>query len=83
MGNADFAAKNRNAVLGVVRALVESTDVLNANPARYAEVAQKGTGSTPAVVKESTPRGKLDYRLHQKEAKALMRMIHEAGITKT
>lgn len=82
MVNAEFAATNRNAVLGVVRALVESTDALNANPARYAEVAQKGTGSTPAVVQESTPRGKLDYRLHQKEAKALMRMIHEAGITK-
>jgi hypothetical protein len=34
------------------------------------------------VVKESIPHGKLDYRLYQKEAKALMQMIHEAGITK-
>jgi ABC-type nitrate/sulfonate/bicarbonate transport system substrate-binding protein len=80
--NAEFAAKNRNAVLGVVRALVESTDSLNANPARYAEVAQKGTGSSPEVVKESAPRGKLDYRLYQKETKALLTMIHDAGITK-
>ena len=80
--NAEFLAKNRNAVLGVVRALVESTDALNASPARYADVAQKGTGSTPEVVKESIPRGKLDYRLYQREAKALLKMIHDAGITK-
>ena len=80
--NSDFLAKNRSAVLAVVRALVESTDALNANPARYAEVAQKGTGSTPEVVKESIPRGKLDYKLYQKEAKYLLKMIHEAGITK-
>jgi hypothetical protein len=25
----------------------------------------------------------MDYRLYQKEAKALLRMIHEAGVTKT
>ena len=80
--NAEFLAKNRNAVLGVVRALVESTDALNANPARYAEVARNGTGSTPEVVKESIPRGKLDYKLYQREAKALLKMIHDAGITK-
>lgn len=80
--NAEFLAGNRAPVLGVVRALVESTDALNANPARYAEVAQKGTGSTPEVVKESIPRGKLDYNLYQKEAKALLKMIFDAGITK-
>ena len=80
--NADFLTKNRKAVLGVVRALVESTDALNADAARYADVAQKGTGATPEVVKESIPRGKLDYKLYQREAKALLKMIHEAGITK-
>jgi hypothetical protein len=25
----------------------------------------------------------MDYRLYQREAKALLRMIHEAGVTKT
>ena len=34
------------------------------------------------MVKESIPRGKLDYKLYQKEAKYLLKMIHEAGITK-
>jgi ABC-type nitrate/sulfonate/bicarbonate transport system substrate-binding protein len=66
----------------VVKALVEATDALNADPVRFAEVAQKGTGSSPEVVKVSIPRGKLDYKLYQKETKALMRMIHEAGIIK-
>ena len=34
------------------------------------------------MVRESIPRGKLDYKLYQKEARALMKMIREAGITK-
>ena len=80
--NADYAAKNRAAVKTVVKALVEATNALNDDPARFAEVAQKATGSSLEVVKESIPHGKLDYRLYQKEAKALMQMIHEAGITK-
>jgi len=80
--NADFAAKNRKAVGAVIKALVESTDTLNANPRLFAEVAQKGTGSSPDVVAEAIPHGRLEYLLHQKEAKALMQMIHEAGITK-
>jgi ABC-type nitrate/sulfonate/bicarbonate transport system substrate-binding protein len=80
--NADFAAKNRRAVVALIKALVEATDTLNANPKLFAEVAQKGTGSSPDVVAEAIPHGKLEYLLHQKEAKALMQMIHEAGITK-
>lgn len=79
--NAEFAAKNRAAVAAVVRALVEATDALNADPSLFAEAAQRGTGASPDVVRESMPHGKLDYRLRRKEAKALMRMIHEAGIT--
>src|SRR6202045_794499 len=79
--NAEFAAKNRAAVAAVVRALVEATDALNADPSLFAEAAQRGTGALPDVVRESMPHGKLDYRLRRKEAKALMRMIQEAGIT--
>jgi sulfonate transport system substrate-binding protein len=80
--NADFAAKNRKAVVALIKALVDATDTLNANPQLFAEIAQKATGSSSDVVKEALPHGKLDYRLHQKETKALMQMIHEAGITK-
>ena len=79
--NAEFAVKNHAAVAAVVRALVEATDALNADPSLFAEAAQRGTGALPDVVRESMPHGKLDYRLRRKEAKALMRMIHEAGIT--
>jgi NitT/TauT family transport system substrate-binding protein len=83
LSNAKFAADKPKAVACVVKATVEATDALNADPARYADLAQKGTGSSPAVVKESVPRGKLDYRLYQREAKALLGMLSEAGITKT
>jgi ABC-type nitrate/sulfonate/bicarbonate transport system substrate-binding protein len=76
-----FATKNRKAIVGLARAIVEATDALNADPARYATIAQNGTGSSAGVVKEAIPRGKLDYKLYQKEATALLKMIHEAGIT--
>ncbi|HEY1361571.1 MAG TPA: ABC transporter substrate-binding protein [Xanthobacteraceae bacterium] len=79
--NAEFAAKNHAAVAAVVKALVEATDALNADTALFAQVAQRGTGASPEVVRESLPHGKLDYRLRRKEAKALMQMIHDAGIT--
>jgi len=80
--NAKFAASRPKAVAGVVRALVEATDALNADAKRYAEVALRGTGASADVVRESIPRGKLDYKLYQREAKYLLKMINEAGITK-
>ena len=61
--NADFAASRKGAVLGVVKALIDATDDLNADAARFSQVVQLGTGATPDVVKKSLPRGKMDYRL--------------------
>jgi ABC-type nitrate/sulfonate/bicarbonate transport system substrate-binding protein len=81
--SADFATSKKAAVLGVVKALIDATDALNGDAARFAQIVQLGTGAAPDVVKESLPRGKMDYRLYQREAKALLRMIHEAGVTKT
>jgi ABC-type nitrate/sulfonate/bicarbonate transport system substrate-binding protein len=80
--NSEFAAKNRKAVLGIVQAVVDSTNALNADQARYAEVARKETGSSPEVVKMAIPHGTLDYKLYQKETAALLKMIYDAGITK-
>ncbi len=79
--NDAFAAKNKKAMVGLTRAIIEATDALNADLPRYAQIAQNGTGSAPAIVKEAIPRGKLDYKLYQKETAALLKMIHEAGIT--
>jgi sulfonate transport system substrate-binding protein len=80
--NAEFANQNRAVVTELVRTLVEATDLLNQDPTKFAEVAQKATGTSPEVVRESLGHGKLDYRLHRQQAKALMQMIHKAGITK-
>jgi len=80
--NAEFAAKHRNAIVGLLRAVVESTNALNADPARYAAIAQRETGSSADVVKMAIPHGTLDYKLYQKETGALLKMIYEAGITK-
>jgi ABC-type nitrate/sulfonate/bicarbonate transport system substrate-binding protein len=68
-------------VLGVVRAVVEATDALNANRERYVQVAVQGTGSSPEVVREAIPHGALDYKLYAKEGVALLKLIYEAKIT--
>ena len=79
--NSAFLPSHRAAVLGLVRAAIDATNMLNADPNKYAEVAMKGTGSSPAVIKEAIPRGKLDYNLYAKEAKALLKMVYDAKLT--
>ena len=81
--NSDFLQKNRAAVVGVVKALVDATNELNKNTAKYVEVAVQGTGSSADIVKAAIPRGSLDYKLYQKEAKALLKLIAEAKMTQT
>jgi ABC-type nitrate/sulfonate/bicarbonate transport system substrate-binding protein len=80
--NSNFLKDKRAAVLGVIKAHVDATNALNNDRAKYEEVAIKGTGSAPAVVKMAIPHGSLDYKLYSKEAKALLKMLHEAKITK-
>ena len=79
--NSAFLQAHRPAVLAVVRAAIEATNALNQDRNKYIEVAMKGTGSSLDVVKEAIPRGKLDYNLYAKEAKALLKMVHEAKLT--
>jgi len=79
--NSAFLTSHSAAVLGLVRAAIDATNALNADPNKYAEVAMKGTGSSAAVIKEAIPRGKLDYNLYAKEAKALLKMVYDAKLT--
>lgn len=81
--NLKFLKDNRAAVLGVVKAAVDATNALNKDMAKYEQVAVQGTGSSLAVVKEAIPRGSLDYKLYQKEAKALLKLIAQAKMTQT
>ena len=79
--NTAFAQSKRAAVLGLVRTVIEATDALNANMDRYVQVAQRGTGSAPEIVRAAIPRGALDYKLYSKEAKALLKLIRSANLT--
>jgi sulfonate transport system substrate-binding protein len=79
--NAAFLQSHRPAVLGLVRATIEATNALNQDRKLYVDVAMKGTGSSLEVVNEAIPRGKLDYNLYAKEAKALLKMVHDAKLT--
>jgi ABC-type nitrate/sulfonate/bicarbonate transport system substrate-binding protein len=79
--NSAFLQSHRPAVLGFVRAVIDATNALNQNRNQYIDVAMKGTGSSLDVVKEAIPHGKLDYNLYAKEAKALLKMVHDAKLT--
>src|SRR5207237_9014709 len=68
-------------LVGLVRAVIYDTNARNQNRNQYIEVAMKGTGSSLDVVKEAIPHGKLDYNLYAKEAKALLKMVHDAKLT--
>jgi ABC-type nitrate/sulfonate/bicarbonate transport system substrate-binding protein len=79
--NSAFLASHRQAVLGLVRAAIDATNALDADPDKYVDVTMRGTGSSLAVIKESIPRGRLEYKLYDKEAKALLRMVFDAKLT--
>jgi ABC-type nitrate/sulfonate/bicarbonate transport system substrate-binding protein len=81
--NLKFLKEHRAAVLDVVKALVDATNELNNNAAKYQEIAVRGTGSSPATVREAIPHGTLDYKLHYNEAKALLQLIAQAKMTQT
>jgi len=81
--NSAFLSANRPAVLGFVRAVIDATNALNADQNKYIDVAMKGTGSSIAIIKEAIPHGKLDNSLYSKEAKALLKMVHDAKLTQT
>lgn len=80
--NTRYAQQNPDVVVAVLKAVVDATDALNANPAEAAEIAQRGTGAAMPVIQQAMTRGVLDYRIYQKEGEALLKLIHEVGITK-
>jgi ABC-type nitrate/sulfonate/bicarbonate transport system substrate-binding protein len=82
MVNSEFAAAHRKATVAVVKALVEATDALNKDGKLFAETAEKAMGVSKEVVRVAIPHGTMTYSLQRKPTIALMRMIHEAGITK-
>jgi ABC-type nitrate/sulfonate/bicarbonate transport system substrate-binding protein len=81
--NSAYLQSKRPAVVSLVRAVVDATNALNSDFERYVDVAVRGTGSTRDVVRESIPHGALDYRLYAKQAKVLLKILHEAKITGT
>jgi ABC-type nitrate/sulfonate/bicarbonate transport system substrate-binding protein len=78
----DYLKAHDDAVAKLVKALVDSTNELNANPEEFAAVAVKGTGSPLDVTKIALPHGRLDTKLYQRESEALLDMIYDAGLTK-
>lgn len=80
--NAEYAEKNKETAAAVVKSLVESTNALNADRAKFVSVVEAGTRASREEIEIAIPHGKLDNILYLKESKALLRLINEAEITK-
>jgi ABC-type nitrate/sulfonate/bicarbonate transport system substrate-binding protein len=80
--NASFLQSKRPAVTAFVRSVVDVTNALNTDLKRYNDIAIRGTGASPEIVRAAIPRGTLDYKFYQKEAAVLLKLINEAGLTK-
>jgi NitT/TauT family transport system substrate-binding protein len=80
--NADFAAKNPEAVVGVLKALVETTNDLNKNHDEWVKLAAAKTGVEPAVVNTAIEHLSIYYDIPEAKIKVLLDILAEYGLTK-
>jgi ABC-type nitrate/sulfonate/bicarbonate transport system substrate-binding protein len=81
--NSDFAAKNPEAVVGVLKALVETTNELNKNHDEWIKLASAKTGVEPAVVKTAIGHLSIYYDIPVAKIKTLLDVLAEYGLTKS
>ena len=80
--NANFAAKNPNVTLNMVRTFVETTDYLNANTDVWVSLATTKTGVSPTVVKVALQHLSISYDMPEAKIKAYMDVMATFGVTK-
>lgn len=80
--NTEFATKNPEAVVGVLKALVETTNELNKNHDEWVKLAAAKTGVEPAVVKTAIDHLSIYYEIPQAKIKVLLDILAEYGLTK-
>jgi ABC-type nitrate/sulfonate/bicarbonate transport system substrate-binding protein len=80
--NADFASKNPDAVVGILKTLVETTDELNKNRDQWVKLAAAKTGVDGAVVKTAIDHLSIYYDIPEAKIKVLLDILAEYGLTK-
>ena len=80
--NSEFATKNPEAVVGVLKALVETTNELNKNHDEWVKLAAAKTGVEAAVVKTAIDHLSIYYEIPQAKIKVLLDILAEYGLTK-
>lgn len=80
--NREFAAKNPEATLNMVKTLVETTEHLIKNRDEWVRLASAKTGVDPAVVKEAMRHLAIHYDIPERKIKAFMDVLAEFGVTK-
>ncbi len=79
----DFLAKHPEAVVGLLKALVETTDYLNSHPDEWARMASAKTGASLEVTKEAIKHSTLTYKMYRQPAKLLTQAMFQFGLTKS
>ncbi len=75
--NTDFLDQHPDTVAKALKALVEATNALKANPDAWAELAASNTGTSVPVVKEAIKHLDLDLNLYEAKTKSLARFMSE------
>src|SRR5579884_1458886 len=81
--NTEFLARHPEAAVGLLRALVETTDYLNAHPDDWARIASAKTGVSLEVTKEAIKHSTLTYKMYRAPAKLLAHAMYQFGLTKS
>lgn len=80
--NTDFAAQHPDAVVNIVKTLVETTDYLNKNHDEWIKLAAAKTGVEPPVVKTAIDHLSIYYEIPVAKTKTLLSILAEYGLTK-
>lgn len=78
----DFASKNPEAVVNMLKTLVETTDYLRGNPDEWVKLAAAKTGVEPEVVRESLKHMKIQIEMPAPRVRAFMDAMATFGATK-
>ncbi len=80
--NTGFLVKYPQAALGLLRALVETTDYLNSHKDERAKLAASKTGTSLPVTNEAIAHSTLTYEMYRQPAYLLAKAMYEFGLTK-
>jgi ABC-type nitrate/sulfonate/bicarbonate transport system substrate-binding protein len=80
--NTDFAAKNPEATLNMVRATIEATDQINRDHDLWIRLAASKTGVSPDVVKMAIGHLSIIYDIPESKTKAFLDLMSKFGVTK-